>query len=128
MNKGVLIKMKKKRVLFISSTGGHFNELQQLQPLFEISLFHWLLFLIISGIGFAFIQVTYMRSIGVIGALKTSFFLSLNPIITYIESLLFLNEKFDIIHFIGFVILAIAIYMMNGQKEKRTNSLSRSDE
>ena len=27
--------MKKKRVLFISSTGGHFNELQQLQPLFE---------------------------------------------------------------------------------------------
>ena len=26
--------MKKKRVLFISSTGGHFNELQQLQPLF----------------------------------------------------------------------------------------------
>ena len=28
--------MKKKRVLFISSTGGHFNELQQLQPLFEI--------------------------------------------------------------------------------------------
>ena len=100
----------------------------QLQPLFEISLFHWLLFLIISGIGFAFIQVTYMRSIGVIGALKTSFFLSLNPIITYIESLLFLNEEFDIIHFIGFVILAIAIYMMNGQKEKRTNSLSHNDE
>jgi len=30
MNKGVLIKMKKKRVLFISSTGGHFNELQHL--------------------------------------------------------------------------------------------------
>lgn len=100
----------------------------QLQPLFEISLFHWLLFLIISGIGFAFIQVTYMRSIGVIGALKTSFFLSLNPIITYIESLLFLNEEFDIIHFIGFVILVIAIYMMNGQKEKRTNSLSHNDE
>ena len=69
-----------------------------------------------------------MRSIGVIGALKTSFFLSLNPISTYIESLLFFNEKFDIIHVRGFVILAIAIYMMNGQKEKRTNSLSRSDE
>ena len=27
--------MKKKKVLFISSTGGHFNELQQLKPLFE---------------------------------------------------------------------------------------------
>ena len=40
MNKGVLIKMKKKRVLFISSTGGHFNELQQLQPLFEKYDYH----------------------------------------------------------------------------------------
>ena len=27
--------MKKKKVLFISSTGGHFNELQQLSPIFE---------------------------------------------------------------------------------------------
>ena len=32
--------MKKKRVLFISSTGGHFNELQQLQPLFEKYDYH----------------------------------------------------------------------------------------
>ena len=27
--------MKKKKVLFISSTGGHLNELLQLSPLFE---------------------------------------------------------------------------------------------
>ena len=27
--------MKKKKVLFISSTGGHLNELMQLSPLFE---------------------------------------------------------------------------------------------
>lgn len=91
-------------------------------------MFHWLLFSIISGIGFASIQVTYIRSIGAIGTLETSFFLSLNPIITYIEPLLFLNEEFDIIHFIGFVILTIAIYTMNGQEEKRTNSLSHNDE
>ena len=31
---------KKKRVLFISSTGGHFNELQQLKPLFEKYDYH----------------------------------------------------------------------------------------
>ena len=32
--------MKNKKVLFISSTGGHFNELQQLQPLFEKYDYH----------------------------------------------------------------------------------------
>ena len=32
--------MKKKKVLFISSTGGHFNELQQLKPLFEKYDYH----------------------------------------------------------------------------------------
>ena len=32
--------MKKKKVLFISSTGGHFNELQQLSPLFEKYDYH----------------------------------------------------------------------------------------
>ena len=32
--------MKKKKVLFISSTGGHFNELLQLKPLFEKYDYH----------------------------------------------------------------------------------------
>ena len=32
--------MKKKKVLFISSTGGHFNELQQLSPIFEKYDYH----------------------------------------------------------------------------------------
>ena len=32
--------MKKKKVLFISSTGGHFNELMQLKPMFEKYDYH----------------------------------------------------------------------------------------
>ena len=32
--------MKNKKVLFISSTGGHFSELQQLSPLFEKYDYH----------------------------------------------------------------------------------------
>ena len=32
--------MKKKKVLFISSTGGHLNELQQLSPLFDKYDYH----------------------------------------------------------------------------------------
>ncbi|MDE6953663.1 MAG: DMT family transporter [Erysipelotrichales bacterium] len=82
----------------------------------QVPLLHWFLFVIVSGIGFAFIQVIYMKSIEKIGALKTSFYLSLNPMITYVESLLFLREKFDVFHFVGFIILGVAIYMI--QKER----------
>lgn len=85
----------------------------QLDSLYRVSLFHWILFLVISGIGFAYIQYVYMKSVDKIGALKTSSFLSLNPIITYIESLLFLNESFDWIHFAGFVLIVVAIWLMN---------------
>lgn len=81
--------------------------------LFEVSFFHWFLFILISGIGFAYIQVIYMRAIEKIGAFRTSFFLSLNPIVTYIESLIFLKEDFDWLHFIGFILLGLAIVFMN---------------
>ena len=36
----ILHKMKKKKVLFISSTGGHLNELLQLSPLFKKYDYH----------------------------------------------------------------------------------------
>lgn len=99
-----------------------------LEFLSEVTLLQWFLLLFVSGIGFAYIQVIYMKSIGMIGALKTSFFLSLNPMITYIESLLFLREKFDIFHFIGFILVGLSIYIINGQKEKEIISLSHNNE
>lgn len=87
----------------------------------EISLIQWILFLVISGFGFAYIQSIYIKSINTIGALKTSFFLSLNPIFTYIESLIFLDEHFSFLHFFSFVLLIGAIVLANIQKEKKTD-------
>ena len=78
----------------------------------KISFLHWVLFLLISGIGFAYIQVIYMKAIKEIGAFQTSFFLSLNPLITYLESLLILKETFDWFQFFAFLLLAYAIYLM----------------
>lgn len=83
---------------------------------YHISFFYWILFIIISGIGFAYIQVIYMKAVNSIGALKTSFFLSFNPIITYIGSLLFLNEKIDYLHIVSFIILIISIVLANHSK------------
>lgn len=77
--------------------------------LLTLPLWQWGLFLIISGVGFAYIQVTYMKAIAQIGAVQTSFFLSLNPIFTYLESLVFLQESFDFIHFISFLLLIFAL-------------------
>lgn len=82
----------------------------------SLSIWHWILFLLISGIGFAFIQVTYMKAIAQIGAVQTSFFLSLNPVFTYIESLVFLNEDFDLLHFMSFVLLLISLMIIQKKK------------
>lgn len=90
----------------------------RIHSLYSISLWYWFLFILISGIGFAYIQVIYIKAIGIIGALKTSFFLGLNPIVTYIESLVFLNEMFDWIHFIGFMLLSFSIYLIRYKKEE----------
>lgn len=95
-----------------------YKEQVQWNFIFNVPLLHWFLFICVSGIGFAYIQVIYLKSIEKIGALKTSFFLSLNPLITYTESLLFLREKFDLFHFIGFIILGFAIYII--QKERKS--------
>lgn len=92
----------------------------KISSLSQIPILYWLLFLIVSGIGFAFIQVTYMKSINLIGAFKTSFFLSLNPLFTYIESLLFLEERFDLMHFISFLLICISIIIV---KKKKTTLL-----
>ena len=72
--------------------------------------------MIISGLGFAFIQITYMKAIQQIGAVQTSFFLSLNPVFTYIESLIFLNESFDLMHFISFLLLMLSLIMIQKKK------------
>ena len=80
-------------------------------------MFYWLLFIVISGIGFAYIQIIYMRATEEIGALKTSFFLSFNPIITYIASIFVLDEEIDYIHIISFVFLIISIIIANKKKE-----------
>lgn len=82
----------------------------------SLSIWHWILFLLISGIGFAFIQVTYMKAIAQIGAVQTSFFLGLNPVFTYIESLVFLNEDFDLLHFMSFVLLLISLMIIQKKK------------
>ncbi len=93
----------------------------QFSSLVDVSLIQWFMFLIISGFGFAYIQSVYIKSINSIGALKTSFFLSLNPIFTYVESLIFLDEHFSILHFFSFVLLIGAIILVNSQKQKKTD-------
>jgi len=93
----------------------------QLQTLLDISLLHWLLFLIVSGIGFAYIQCIYMKAVHEIGALRTSSFLSLNPVVTYVESLIFLHESFDWLHFISFLLIIFSLCLLNFYHQKKFN-------
>ena len=87
-----------------------------INKLFLLNIWQWLLLLIVSGIGFAYIQVIYMKAITCIGVIQTSFFLSLNPIFTYFESLIFLQESFDFTHFVSFILLIIGLIIANKKK------------
>ncbi len=90
-----------------------------LAPFFELSWWLILLFIVVSGIGFAWIQASYLEAIEKIGVLKTSMFLSINPIITYIESLIFLNEDLDFIHIISFACVSVSFFLVYKQKVKQ---------
>lgn len=81
----------------------------------NLSIYYWLLFIVISGIGFAYIQIIYMKASKRIGALKTSFFLSLNPIVTYVASVFILDEELDYLHLLSFGLLMIAVIIVKGK-------------
>lgn len=59
-----------------------------------VNTFSLWLFILTSGIGYAYIQCVYFLSIHSIGPLKTSFFMAFSPAFTYFFSLILLKEKF----------------------------------
>lgn len=84
-----------------------------------VSIVMWLLFIAFSGIGFAYIQIVYLYSLKTIGSIKTSFFLSLNPIFTYLASLLFLKESISLELVISFGLMIIALCTANKISTKK---------
>lgn len=60
-----------------------------------LSFMTWCLFLALSVFGFAFIQYVYFKASEIIGNPKTSFYMNLNPIFSYLGALIFLHEPFD---------------------------------
>lgn len=78
----------------------------------NISFMLWVLFIFFSGIGFAIIQLIYFKAIHEIGSVKTSFLLGLNPIFTYIGSLL-LQEAFSFNKMIAMILMVVAMFIAN---------------
>lgn len=78
----------------------------------NISITLWLLFIVFSGIGFAIIQLVYFNAVHDIGSVKTSFLLGLNPIFTYIGSLM-LQEPFNLNKCIAMILMVVAMVVAN---------------
>lgn len=78
----------------------------------NISLMLWLVFILFSGIGFAIIQLIYFNAVLEIGSIKTSFLLGLNPIFTYLGSLL-LQEEFAFNKMLAMILMVIAMLIAN---------------
>lgn len=64
------------------------------------------------GIGFAIIQLIYFNAVHEIGSIKTSFLLGLNPIFTYLGSLL-LQEEFAFNKMLAMILMVIAMLIAN---------------
>lgn len=79
----------------------------------------WILFILFSGIGFAYIQVVYLYSLKRLGSIKTSFFLSLNPLFTYVTALLFLKETISIHLLLSFILMMLALLIANRIVKKK---------
>lgn len=100
-----------------------FGNMNVIKPL---SFSYWVMFFIISGVGFAYIQVIYMKATQTIGIVKTSFFMNLSPIVTYVESLFFLKEEIDMIHMVAFFMLMSGLLVINKKallKKKRDDMI-----
>ena len=81
--------------------------------IYQINTFYLWLFILTSGFGYAYIQSVYFYSIQQIGPLKTSVFLGLSPIFTYIFSIIILKEKVNFYLIAGFIIiLSSSIYFL----------------
>lgn len=78
----------------------------------DVSFFLWLLFIVFSGIGFAIIQLIYFKAVHQIGSIETSFLLGLNPIFTYLGSLL-LQEPFEINKMIAMLLMVLSMIIAN---------------
>lgn len=88
------------------------------EPLFtQVNILRFWLFILTSGIGYAYIQCIYLSSIQVIGPLKTSFFMAFNPVFTYLFSLFFLKEKIDFFILVGFLIIFMASFYFISKKQ-----------
>ncbi|RHM62580.1 MULTISPECIES: DMT family transporter [Coprobacillaceae] len=70
----------------------------------------WLLILT-SGIGYAYIQSIYFLAIKQIGVIKTSFFLSLNPIFTCLFSFFILHEQMSQYAIVGFLVIVYTLFL-----------------
>ena len=82
-----------------------------------VNTFSLWLFILTSGIGYAYIQCVYFLSIHSIGPLKTSFFMAFSPAFTYFFSLILLKEKFDFFVLIGFIVIFTASFYFISKKE-----------
>lgn len=87
------------------------------------SLYLWL-FILTSGIGYAYIQCVSFYAMKKLGPLTTSVILALGPVFTYIFSILFLKEKMNQQLFIGFVIILFSslLYVILREKNKHQSS------
>lgn len=93
------------------------------QPFMTLSLSSWLWFLLFAVVGFAYIQLTYAKATAILGPLTAGFYSQLAIVFTYLGSLFFLKEPFDIA-VAGGIGLMVAGFLIQRKSAQRADSSS----
>lgn len=101
----------------ILSTISFLVESKEIINVNQIPITSLLLFFLFSGFGFAFIQLVYSKSIYQLGSVKTSYFFSLNPIVTFIASFTLFGESIKMNLIISMLFLIASVILLNLAKE-----------
>ncbi len=75
-----------------------------------------ILFALSSIIGYCYCQVMYQKQVSILGSIKASFFLNLNPIFTLIGSIIFLQERVSFVELLCFLVILCGVYISTKEK------------
>lgn len=88
-----------------------------LGPWLEIPVFLWVLFGVVSVLGFGLIQRCLIEGNHQLGVVSTSFILGLNPLFTFLLSWLVLHEVVDIYQWIALFLMILGLYLSSRKCE-----------
>ena len=88
----------------------------------SLSLSQWFWFGLFSVVGFALIQLIYIKAGNRMSMVAVGFYMNLAPVFTYLGSLIFLHERFDLFVGLGMGMVLVSLYWSKKSAQRALSS------